>query len=235
MRTLRSLAPTTRYRTDRPLTIIAIIFIASYAALAVGRVPGLRIDRTGVAIVGAILMVVTGAIDFDGAVHAVDARTLVLLFSMMILVAHLRLVGAPRAAAHLVNARGIIQPRSWLLLAHAPSPEHARRLSHSRRVAAKVDGCRRVGARGFPRWVRHGAGCSCGRRHTARDAPRTTNEGVRRDRLASADVVRGGVANLIVVEGARRRGVQITFAEYAVIGVPLSIAVGVWWLSLRLY
>jgi Na+/H+ antiporter NhaD/arsenite permease-like protein len=56
-------------------------------------VPLLRIDRTGVAIVGAVLMVVTGAIDFDAAVTAVDVRTLVLLFSMMIIVAHLRLAG----------------------------------------------------------------------------------------------------------------------------------------------
>ena len=54
----------------------------------------LRIDRTGAAIIGAILMVTTGAIGFDDAVHAVDYRTLVLLFGMMILVAHLRLAGA---------------------------------------------------------------------------------------------------------------------------------------------
>ena len=36
----------------------AVIFVASYVALAVGRVPGLAIDRTGVALVGASLMAV---------------------------------------------------------------------------------------------------------------------------------------------------------------------------------
>jgi Na+/H+ antiporter NhaD/arsenite permease-like protein len=48
----------------------------------------------------------------------------------------------------------------------------------------------------------------------------------------------GSIANLIVVEGARRRGVTITFTDYAKLGVPLTIltvAAGVWWLSLRLY
>ena len=77
--------------------------------------PFLRLDRTGVAIVGAILMVVTGAIDFDGAVRAVNARTIVLLFSMMILVAHLRLAGALNAAAHAVNAR-VTHPAALLVL-----------------------------------------------------------------------------------------------------------------------
>lgn len=67
--------------------------------------PPLRIDRTGAAVVGAILMVVTGAIGFDDAVRAVDVRTLVLLFGMMIIVAHLRLSGGLAAVASLAGAR----------------------------------------------------------------------------------------------------------------------------------
>jgi hypothetical protein len=34
------------------------IFAASYAGLGLGRLPGLRVDRTGVAIIGAAVMVV---------------------------------------------------------------------------------------------------------------------------------------------------------------------------------
>ncbi len=82
-----------------------IIFVATYAVVAVGRAPLLRIDRTGAAIVGAILMVVTGAIGVDEAVHAVDFRTLILLFGMMIVVAHLRLAGGLAAVARLVTTR----------------------------------------------------------------------------------------------------------------------------------
>ena len=50
-----------------------LIFLATYAVVAIGRAPGLRVDRTGAALVGAILMVVTGVIGFDDAVRAVDS------------------------------------------------------------------------------------------------------------------------------------------------------------------
>src|SRR6266478_399287 len=68
-------------------------FVASYVGLALGRVPGFRIDRTGVAIIGAALMVASGAVPWADAVASVDAPTLVLLFGMMIVTAYLRLSG----------------------------------------------------------------------------------------------------------------------------------------------
>lgn len=87
--------------------ITFLVFLATYAVVAIGRAPGLRVDRTGAAIVGAILMVVTGAISFDDAVRAVDFRTLVLLFGMMVLVAHLRLAGGFAALVQLVGRRTV--------------------------------------------------------------------------------------------------------------------------------
>ncbi len=78
--------------------ITFLIFLATYAVVAIGRAPGLRVDRTGAALVGATLMVVTGAIGLDDAVRAVDFRTLVLLFGMMVLVAHLRLCSCSRSS-----------------------------------------------------------------------------------------------------------------------------------------
>jgi ATP dependent DNA ligase-like protein/citrate transporter len=71
----------------------AAIFAASYLALAVGRVPGLAIDRAGVALVGACLMVAGGALPIVDAYKAVDLDTLTLLLGMMIVVANLRLSG----------------------------------------------------------------------------------------------------------------------------------------------
>ena len=56
--------------------------------------------------------------------------------------------------------------------------------------------------------------------------------------LAGNLTILGSIANLIVVEGARRRGVKVSFLEYAAVGVPitvLTLSFGVWWLSLRLY
>jgi len=69
------------------------IFTAAYVALGLGRVPGLRVDRTGVAIVGAAAMVLSGGLGWDDAVRSVDAHTLVLLFGMMIVAGYLRLSG----------------------------------------------------------------------------------------------------------------------------------------------
>lgn len=82
-----------------------LILLGAYAVIAIGRVPLLRIDRPGAAIVGAVLMVVTGTISFDQAVRAVDARTVVLLFSMMIIVAHIRLAGGVALLARLVSEK----------------------------------------------------------------------------------------------------------------------------------
>jgi Na+/H+ antiporter NhaD/arsenite permease-like protein len=73
--------------------IAVAAFVASYVGLALGRVPGFRIDRTGVAIIGATVMVVSGAVPWADAVASVDAPTLVLLFGMMIVTGYLRLSG----------------------------------------------------------------------------------------------------------------------------------------------
>src|SRR2546430_3263147 len=73
--------------------IAVAAFVASYVGLGLGRVPPFRVDRTGVAIIGATLMVVSGALPWSDAVAAVDAPTLVLLFGMMIVTAYLRLSG----------------------------------------------------------------------------------------------------------------------------------------------
>jgi len=61
--------------------------------LALGRIPGLRVDRTGAAIIGASLMVATNVLTLDEAYQAIHLDTIVLLFGMMIVVANLRLSG----------------------------------------------------------------------------------------------------------------------------------------------
>ena len=52
-----SLLPGTLVERDARWVATAAIFAASYVALAIGKVPGLSIDRAGVALVGACLMV----------------------------------------------------------------------------------------------------------------------------------------------------------------------------------
>ncbi len=76
-----------------------LIFAATYLVLALGRFPGLRIDRPGAAVVGASLMVAAGTLSFDEALRSVDWATIVLLLGMMIVVANLRLSGFFRLVA----------------------------------------------------------------------------------------------------------------------------------------
>ena len=70
-----------------------IIFFISYCGMAVGKVPGLVIDRVGVALLGAIAMVAWGVVTPGSAVGSIDLPTLLLLYALMIVSAQLRLGG----------------------------------------------------------------------------------------------------------------------------------------------
>ena len=69
------------------------IFAVSYVVFALGKLPGLKIDRPGMAIIGAVLMVAFGIVGADEALRFIDFSTLVLLFSMMVVVGCLHLSG----------------------------------------------------------------------------------------------------------------------------------------------
>ncbi|HVA11962.1 MAG TPA: anion transporter [Stellaceae bacterium] len=99
------------------MLVPALIFVATYAVVAVGRLPFFRLDRAGAALLGAALMVATGSLSLDEAYRAIDFGTLTLLLGMMIIVAHLRLSGffglvtglaANHARAPLLLLAGII-------------------------------------------------------------------------------------------------------------------------------
>ena len=69
------------------------IFCLAYFGIALGKIPGLVIDRTGVALLGAIAMVVFGVVSPEDAVKSIDLPTILLLYSLMIISAQLRLGG----------------------------------------------------------------------------------------------------------------------------------------------
>lgn len=71
----------------------ALIFILTYGGIALGRIPGLRLDRAGITLTSAALLMAIGAITPEDAYRAVNLDTLALLLGMMIIVAHLRLSG----------------------------------------------------------------------------------------------------------------------------------------------
>jgi Na+/H+ antiporter NhaD/arsenite permease-like protein len=70
-----------------------IIFTICYAGIALGRIPGMAIDRTGIALLGGMLMLVTGVIDLESAIMSVDYPTLIILFGLMLLSAQFRMGG----------------------------------------------------------------------------------------------------------------------------------------------
>jgi Na+/H+ antiporter NhaD/arsenite permease-like protein len=95
------------------LLTAAVIFTATYLVVALGRAPGIRLDRTGAAVVGAAFMVAFHVVTPEQAYGMVDLGTLVLLFGTMVIVGHLRLAGFFRWVAAVV-ARRAASPRRLL-------------------------------------------------------------------------------------------------------------------------
>src|SRR5438270_1636030 len=78
---------------DVRIAVAYASFLASYVVFALGKFPGLKIDRTGAAIIGAVAMVAFRIVQPTDALGHVNFQTIVLLFSMMLIVGNLHLVG----------------------------------------------------------------------------------------------------------------------------------------------
>jgi Na+/H+ antiporter NhaD/arsenite permease-like protein len=70
-----------------------IIFAIVYLGMILGGLPFLQLDRTGIALLGAIALVATGDVSLEEAGRSIHAPTLILLFAFMVLSAQLRLSG----------------------------------------------------------------------------------------------------------------------------------------------
>ncbi len=81
------------------------IFLFSYLVFAIGKFPGMKIDRPGAAIIGAVLMVASRILLPEDSLRYVDFSTLVLLFSMMLIVAYLHQAGFFDWVTHLIVSR----------------------------------------------------------------------------------------------------------------------------------
>ena len=81
------------------------VFLGSYLVFALGKFPGMKIDRPGAGIIGAVLLVAFRIILPADALHYIDFSTIVLLFSMMLIVAYLHLAGFFDWITHLVVTR----------------------------------------------------------------------------------------------------------------------------------
>src|SRR3974390_2929008 len=65
--------------------IIILVFLSTYVGMAAGRLPHLQIDRTGIALLGVIVLLASGTVTLDELGASIDVSTLVLLFALMII------------------------------------------------------------------------------------------------------------------------------------------------------
>ena len=96
------------------------LFLITYLGIALGKVPGLVIDRVGIALLSAIAMVGFGVISTQAAVQAIDLPTILLLYSLMIISAQLRLGGFYTWSASRILLL-LTRPRQFLLVLMAVS------------------------------------------------------------------------------------------------------------------
>ena len=75
------------------MILSALILVITLLIFTLGKSPVFRVDRAGVAIIGATLIIATGILTFNQATHTIDFKTIVLLFTMMIVTANLKLAG----------------------------------------------------------------------------------------------------------------------------------------------
>lgn len=89
------------------------VFSMTYLGLALGKYPGLRTDRTGIALIGAAAVLACQLLSFDEATRSVDFATIALLLGMMIVVEYLRRAGffeilAGRALDHVSHPAALL-------------------------------------------------------------------------------------------------------------------------------
>jgi Na+/H+ antiporter NhaD/arsenite permease-like protein len=77
---------------DIDLTVL-VVFLFVYGGMVLGGIPGLALDRTGVAVLGAIALTATGHTNLEQAWKAMDVSTLALLLGLMIVSVQFRLGG----------------------------------------------------------------------------------------------------------------------------------------------
>jgi Na+/H+ antiporter NhaD/arsenite permease-like protein len=84
---------------------ILIILVLTYAGIALGHVPGLKLNRTGIALLGAIGMVIFGGVSTVEVVSYINWPTIFLLFGFFVISAQLRLSGFYDLVAGGISAR----------------------------------------------------------------------------------------------------------------------------------
>lgn len=96
-------------------SLVGAVFALTYIGMALGRAPGLRIDRAGIAMIAAVVLVAVGALPVEEVASAIHFPTLLLMGGLMILSARVGAAGFYDAAAVWIAGK-TIRPRYLLAL-----------------------------------------------------------------------------------------------------------------------
>jgi Na+/H+ antiporter NhaD/arsenite permease-like protein len=108
---------------------ILVILALTYAGIALGHIPGLKLNRTGIALLGAIGMVVFGGVSTAEVVSYVNWPTIFLLFGFFVISAQLRLSGFYDLVAGGISAR-LGHPAQFLFILMAVTAGLSAFLNH---------------------------------------------------------------------------------------------------------
>jgi Na+/H+ antiporter NhaD/arsenite permease-like protein len=93
---------------------VLVVFGLTYLGIAAGRVPGLKLDRTGIVMLGAIAMTIFGGLPTTDIIGFINWPTILLLFGFFVISAQLRLSGFFDVVAGGI-ARRLDHPARFLL------------------------------------------------------------------------------------------------------------------------
>jgi len=97
--------------------LIAAVFVITYLLISIQRIPFLHLDRPGVALAGAVLMVLVTPQTLDDAYRLIEWNTITLLLGMMIMVGALRDGGFFRRISYRVLIHsGTTRQLLWLVI-----------------------------------------------------------------------------------------------------------------------
>ncbi len=102
------------------MTVAVGVFLVVYLGMMLGSLPGLKLDRSAIALIGAIVLLASGAVSRQEAAAAIDFSTINLLFGLMIVSANFDLAGLYSALSERVG-RLEMGPRAFLALVVALS------------------------------------------------------------------------------------------------------------------
>ncbi len=132
---------------------VLLVFALVYLGMVLGGIPGYAIDRTGVALVGAIILLASQCLTPQEAWDAVDVPTIALLLGLMVVSAQFRLGGTYSAITRRLAAAQV-SPDVLLLLVIAVSAGLSAVLANDIVCLAVtpllLEGCVRRGLRPIP-------------------------------------------------------------------------------------